>query len=55
VPYTVVIALLEEGWYMLSNLVECDPAEVAIGMPIEVVFRKMSEEITLPYFRPVRG
>ena len=55
VPYTVVIALLEEGWYMLSNLVECDPADVAIGMPIEVVFRKMSEEITLPYFRPVRG
>jgi uncharacterized OB-fold protein len=39
---------------MLSNLVDCDPRDVAIGMPIEVVFRKMSDEITLPYFRPAR-
>jgi uncharacterized OB-fold protein len=49
-----VIAELEEGWHMLSNLVECDPTEVAVGMPIEVTFRKMSDEITLPYFRPAR-
>jgi uncharacterized OB-fold protein len=55
VPYAVVIAELEEGWYMLSNLVDCDLAEIAIGMPIEVTFRKMSDEITLPYFRPARG
>jgi len=46
-----VIAELEEGWYMLSNLVDCDPGEVAVGMAIEVAFRKMSDEITLPYFR----
>jgi uncharacterized OB-fold protein len=52
VPYIVVIAELEEGWYMLSNLVDCDPGEVAVGMAIEVAFRKMSDEITLPYFRP---
>ncbi len=52
VPYIVVIAELAEGWYMLSNLVDCDPAEVCVGMPIEVTFREMSEEITLPYFRP---
>jgi len=52
VPYIVVIALLEEGWHMLSNLIDCDPADVAIGMPIEVVFREMSDAITLPYFRP---
>ena len=52
VPYVVVIAELEEGWYMLSNLVDCDPDRVAVGMAIEVAFRKMSEEITLPYFRP---
>jgi len=52
VPYVVVIAELEEGWTMLSNLVDCDPADVRIGMPIEVTFRRMSDEITLPYFRP---
>ena len=52
VPYVVVIAELEEGWQMLSNLVGCEPADVRIGLPIEVVFRRMSDEITLPYFRP---
>ena len=52
VPYVVVIAELEEGWHMLSNLVDCDPGDIAVGMPIEVTFKKMSEEITLPYFRP---
>lgn len=52
VPYVVVIAELEEGWHMLSNLVDCDPEEVRIGMPIEVVFVRKSDEITLPCFRP---
>ena len=52
VPYTVVVVELEEGWHMLSNLVECDPGEIEIGMPLEVIFREMSDEITLPLFRP---
>jgi uncharacterized OB-fold protein len=54
-PYVVVIAELEEGWHMLSNRIDCDPAEVAIGMPIEVVFEAKSDTITLPYFRPAPG
>jgi len=54
VPYTVVIVELEEGWTMLSNLIECDPEEIRVGMPLEVSFRRMSEEITLPFFRPRR-
>ena len=54
VPYTVAIVELEEGWYMLSKLVDCEPEEVEIGMPLEVSFRPMSEEITLPFFRPSR-
>ena len=55
VPYIVVITKLEESWHMLSNLIECDPDDVAVGMPIEVTFRKMSDDITLPYFRPTRS
>lgn len=55
VPYVVAIVELEEGWHMLSNLVETDPDEIAIGMPLEVTYRKMTDEITLPYFRPVRA
>jgi uncharacterized OB-fold protein len=51
VPYTVAIVELEEGWHMLSNLVGIAPHEVEIGMPLEVSFERMSDEITLPYFK----
>jgi uncharacterized OB-fold protein len=52
VPYAAIVVELEEGWHMLSNLVECDLDQIEIGMPLEVSFREMSDEITLPYFRP---
>ena len=52
VPYTVAIVELEEGWHMLSNLVDVAPEDVAIGMPLEVTFERKSDEITLPYFKP---
>ena len=54
-PYVVAIVELDEGWHMLTNLVECEPADVAIGMPVDVTFQKMSDEITLPYFKPRRA
>jgi uncharacterized OB-fold protein len=52
VPYVVAIVELEEGWHMLTNLVDVAPADVRVGMPVEVTFLQMSEAITLPYFRP---
>jgi len=52
-PYVVAIIELEEGWYMLSNVIECPVEEVAIGMAVRVEFRQMNGEITLPYFSPV--
>lgn len=52
VPYVVAIVELEEGWHMLSNLVDVPPGKIAIGMPVEVTFREMTDEITLPFFRP---
>ena len=51
VPYTVAIVELEEGWHMLSNVIERPHEEIEIGMPVEVSFVKMSDEITLPMFR----
>ncbi|MCH2171285.1 Zn-ribbon domain-containing OB-fold protein [Myxococcota bacterium] len=53
VPYTVAIVELSEGWHMLSNIIECAHEDIKVGMPVEVVFQKMSDEITLPMFRPV--
>ena len=53
-PYTVAIVELDEGFHMLTNLVDCESEEMAIGLRVEVSFRRMSDEITLPMFRPER-
>ena len=37
---------------MLSNPIDADPEKIEIGMPLEVVFQKMNDEIALPLFRP---
>lgn len=53
VPYVPIIVELEEGWYMLSNLKNVSPQEIEVGMALEVFFEPMSDEIALPYFRPI--
>ena len=54
IPYAVVLIKLEEGAKMLSNLVGIKPHDIRCGMPVEVVFERLSEEVALPKFRPVR-
>jgi len=53
VPYAVAIVQLSEGPRMLSNLVDCPIDRIAVDMPVEVVFERVSETVTLPKFRPV--
>lgn len=53
VPYAVVVVKLAEGPKMISNLIDCPPEEIRIGMPVEVVFEEMTDEITLPKFRRI--
>ena len=55
VPYVLALVELEEGVRMFTNIVECNPREVSIGMPVEVTFVKATDQITIPYFRPVSG
>lgn len=51
VPYAVVQVELEEGARMLTNVVGCPPAELTVGMPVEVMFEDRTPEVTLPKFR----
>jgi uncharacterized OB-fold protein len=51
VPYAVVIVKLDEGPKITSNLVGCRLDQIAIGMPVEVVFEQISPDVTLPRFR----
>lgn len=53
VPFATVLVELDEGVRMTSNVVDCPPEEIAIGMLVEVEFEQLNEEITLPKFRRV--
>ena len=55
VPYIVAVIRLDEGVRMLSNIVGCSPEDVRCDMPVEVAFEKLSDEVTLPKFRPRKG
>ena len=54
VPYTIgLVELVEQADLRLTtNLVGCAPDAVAIGMPVRVTFRDVSDEIALPLFEP---
>lgn len=43
---------LPEGIRMQTNIIDCDPDDVHIGQEVEVVFKNVTDDITLPYFRP---
>lgn len=54
-PYTLVVVDLAEqpGLRFVSELVQCAPHDVAVDMPVEVVWEDVTDEVTLPLFRPV--
>ena len=54
IPYTIAMVDLTEGPRMLTTIVEARPEELEIGMEVEVVFDDITEEITLPRFRPLK-
>jgi uncharacterized OB-fold protein len=56
-PYVTAIVELDEGPRLFTTLVgvEPDPKVIHCDMPVEVVFDDVSEEISLPRFRPADG
>ena len=55
VPYAPVIVEMDEGVRVLSQVVDVPPAELAIDLPVEVVFEPASDTVTLPKFRRARA
>ncbi len=52
-PYTAIIMRMDEGYDFLSNMINCEPDAVQVGMRAKVVFHDLQERITLPYFEPL--
>ena len=56
-PYAIAVVQLAEGPRMMTNIVECPqtPEALQLDMPLEVVFEKQNDNVTLPLFRPAKG
>ncbi len=55
VPYAVGLIELAEGPRFLSNIVGCPLNQITVGMPVEVSFEDITEEFSLPKFRPAKA
>ncbi len=53
-PFAIAVVELEEGTRIVGNVLEIDPADIHIGMPVEVCFTRIEDEWTLPLWRPAR-
>lgn len=52
VPYVAAIVELAEGPRVMTNLEGVEPEAIEIGMDLEVDFRPISDDVTIPVFRP---
>ncbi|MEO9138554.1 MAG: MaoC family dehydratase N-terminal domain-containing protein [Jatrophihabitans sp.] len=52
-PFVVALVELDEGVRMLGELLDIDPADVMVGLPVEVALTRIDDELTLPNFIPL--
>lgn len=53
-PYAIAVVELAEGPRLMANIVGCPqtPEALVLDMPLQVVFRRLDDEISIPLFRP---
>ena len=51
VPYIVAIAEMQEGVRLIANMHDVTSEEIFVGMPVEVVFEDIADDLTLPRFK----
>jgi len=52
VPYVAAIVELDEGPRVMTNVEGVEFEALRIGMPLAVDFRPISDDVTIPVFRP---
>jgi hypothetical protein len=57
IPFVIAVVELAEqpGLKLITNIVEADLAAIGIGDEVQVTWRQLDDEFTLPVFRPVGG
>jgi hypothetical protein len=51
-PYVAAVVDLDEGPRMMTNLVDCDPGRLQVGMAVQVTFEQRTDDVTVPVFTP---
>jgi uncharacterized protein len=51
--YVVVVVRMEEGWHMMSNLIDCAIEDIEVDMPLATKFVHY-EDMALPFVVPDR-
>lgn len=52
VPYVCALIDLEEGVRMLANLYNCAAEDLRAGLPVRLIWEKLSEDYNYPAFEP---
>lgn len=52
VPYVAAVVDLEEGPRMMTQIIDCAVEDLEIGMPLEMTFREVTDEVSIAVFRP---
>jgi uncharacterized OB-fold protein len=51
VPYVAAVVELDEGPRVMTNVEGCDLDAVEVGMRVQVDFKAISDDVTIPEFR----
>jgi len=54
-PFVVAYVELDEGPIMMTNVVDCDPDSVTVGMAVTAVFDDTGEGTSIIRFKPSEG
>jgi len=52
VPYVVALIDLDDGTRMPGNIIGCEPESISGGMRVELLFKDVTDDVSLPQFRP---
>ncbi len=53
-PHIMVVVELEEGCRLVGHMVDCAPDAMRFDLPVRVVFKRLTDRVTLPVWRPDR-
>jgi uncharacterized OB-fold protein len=51
-PYVIAVVELDEGPFFHTDIVDCEPDDVYVDLPVEVVYETVDADTVIPRFRP---